>query len=93
MIIRALEHVSDSYVTLHPHPSCRYLLDNPEVSRGKRVLDLGSGCGASAIAAKLCSASHVVANDIDSGKMIITLVSCKVALNLHNTNSLPEDKC
>lgn len=44
------------------------------------MLDLGSGCGASAIAAKLCSASHVVANDIDTGKTIITLV----IIRLHN---------
>lgn len=48
-------------------PLCRYLLDNPEVCHGKTVLDLGSGCGASAIAAKLCGAAHVVANDIDPG--------------------------
>ena len=46
----------------------RYLLNNPGVAKGKRVLDLGSGCGASAIAASLCGASHVVANDIDNGK-------------------------
>ncbi|XP_041852121.1 electron transfer flavoprotein beta subunit lysine methyltransferase [Melanotaenia boesemani] len=44
----------------------RYLLDNPEVCRGRAVLDLGSGCGASAIAAKLSGAAHVVANDIDT---------------------------
>ncbi|XP_068169444.1 electron transfer flavoprotein beta subunit lysine methyltransferase [Antennarius striatus] len=43
----------------------RYLLDNPGVCRGKTVLDLGSGCGASVIAAKLCDAAHVVANDTD----------------------------
>lgn len=29
------------------------------------MLDLGCGCGASAIAAKLSGAAHVVANDID----------------------------
>lgn len=46
---------------------CRYLLDNPAVCRGRTVLDLGSGCGASAIAAKLSGAAHVVANDIDAG--------------------------
>lgn len=60
----------------HPHlpPSwCllsvwfRYLLDNPEVVRGKSVLDLGSGCGATAIAAKMSGASRVLANDIDPG--------------------------
>ncbi|XP_055461603.1 electron transfer flavoprotein beta subunit lysine methyltransferase isoform X2 [Psammomys obesus] len=43
----------------------RYLLDNPDVVRGKSVLDLGSGCGATAIAAKMSGASKVLANDID----------------------------
>lgn len=46
---------------------CRYLLDYPGLCRGKTVLDLGSGCGASAIAAKVCGATYVVANDIDPG--------------------------
>lgn len=45
----------------------RYLLDNPDECQGKTVLDVGSGCGASAIAAKLCGAAHVIANDIDKG--------------------------
>ncbi|KAL6474369.1 hypothetical protein MHYP_G00179300 [Metynnis hypsauchen] len=48
----------------------RYLLNKPEVSVGKRVLDLGCGCGASAIAAKLSGATHVVANDIDPGELL-----------------------
>ncbi|XP_042562751.1 electron transfer flavoprotein beta subunit lysine methyltransferase [Clupea harengus] len=56
----------------------RYLLNNPEVSRGKKVLDLGSGCGASAIAAKLCSASHVVANDIDSVAALAIQLNCEL---------------
>ncbi|XP_008566323.1 PREDICTED: methyltransferase-like protein 20 isoform X2 [Galeopterus variegatus] len=43
----------------------RYLLDNPDVVRGKSVLDLGSGCGATAIAAKMNGASKILANDID----------------------------
>ncbi|XP_049580304.1 electron transfer flavoprotein beta subunit lysine methyltransferase [Syngnathus scovelli] len=51
----------------------RYLLDNPGVCLGKSVLDLGSGCGASIIAAKLCGANRVVANDIDS---VATLATC-----------------
>ena len=44
----------------------RYLLDNPSLIRGKTVLDIGSGCGATAIAASVCGA-HVVANDICTG--------------------------
>lgn len=46
----------------------RYLLDNPDVVRGKSVLDLGSGCGATAIAAKMSGASRILANDIDPSK-------------------------
>ncbi len=49
----------------------RYLLNNPEVSGGRKVLDLGCGCGASAIAAKLTGASHVVANDIDPSETCV----------------------
>ncbi|KAM4619216.1 electron transfer flavoprotein beta subunit lysine methyltransferase [Polymixia lowei] len=56
----------------------RYLLNNPGVSEGKRVLDLGSGCGASAIAAKLCGAAHVVANDIDPVAAIATHMNCEL---------------
>ncbi|XP_059916838.1 electron transfer flavoprotein beta subunit lysine methyltransferase [Gadus macrocephalus] len=56
----------------------RYLLNNPGVAKGKRVLDLGSGCGASAIAASLCGASHVVANDIDNVSAIATIINCEL---------------
>ncbi|XP_070764033.1 electron transfer flavoprotein beta subunit lysine methyltransferase [Enoplosus armatus] len=56
----------------------RYLLDNPGVCRGKTVLDLGSGCGASAIAAKLCGAAHVVANDIDTVAAVATHMNCEL---------------
>lgn len=48
----------------------RYILDHPEIVKGKRVLDLGSGCGATAIAAARCGASSVTANDIDPCKLI-----------------------
>ncbi|XP_053321274.1 electron transfer flavoprotein beta subunit lysine methyltransferase [Spea bombifrons] len=43
----------------------RYILDNPDIVRSRRVLDLGSGCGAAAIAAGMGGASYVLANDID----------------------------
>lgn len=45
-----------------------YLLDNNSLVRERRVLDVGCGCGASAIAAKMAGATHVIANDIDAGK-------------------------
>jgi predicted nicotinamide N-methyase len=43
----------------------RYLLDNPQCVAGKRVLDLGSGGGLSAIAAMQVGAAAVRAADID----------------------------
>lgn len=60
----------------------RYLLDNPKVSAGKKVLDLGSGCGASAISAKVSGAAYVVANDIDPGDAFIHM--SKIPYILHN---------
>jgi len=43
----------------------RYVLDNPELVRGKRVLDFAAGSGASAIAAAKGGATQVLAADID----------------------------
>ena len=45
----------------------RFILDSPSIFKDETVLDVGSGCGASAIAAKLARASRVVANDTDQG--------------------------
>ena len=43
----------------------RHLLDNWEVVRGKRVLDVGAGCGLEAIAAAMAGAASITAADID----------------------------
>jgi predicted nicotinamide N-methyase len=43
----------------------RYVLDHPEVVRGRRVLDLASGGGLVGIAAARAGAAHVTANEID----------------------------
>ncbi|HEX4533328.1 MAG TPA: 50S ribosomal protein L11 methyltransferase, partial [Rhizomicrobium sp.] len=43
----------------------RYILDNPDEVRGKRVLDFGSGSGLVSIAAAKAGAAHVVAADVD----------------------------
>jgi predicted nicotinamide N-methyase len=44
----------------------RYLLDHPETVAGRTVLDIGSGSGLVAIAARMAGARHVTANDIDT---------------------------
>ncbi|HJW40286.1 MAG TPA: methyltransferase [Rhizomicrobium sp.] len=43
----------------------RYVLDHPDLVRGKRVLDFGSGSGLVAIAAAKAGAERVTAADID----------------------------
>jgi predicted nicotinamide N-methyase len=43
----------------------RYVLDNPAVVAGRRVLDLASGSGLAGIAAGKAGAAAVTANDID----------------------------
>jgi predicted nicotinamide N-methyase len=44
----------------------RYLLDRPQNAAGRRVLDLGAGCGLVAIAAAMAGATDVLAAEIDS---------------------------
>ncbi len=44
----------------------RYVLDHPEIVRGKSVLDFGSGSGAVAIAAAKAGARSVLAADTDA---------------------------
>lgn len=44
----------------------RYLLDHPEIARGRRVLDVASGSGLVAIAAMQAGAAHAIAVDIDA---------------------------
>jgi predicted nicotinamide N-methyase len=43
----------------------RYVLDNPEIVRGRRVLDFGAGSGLVGIAAAKAGAFDVVASEID----------------------------
>lgn len=57
----------------------RYLLDNPEISRERHVLDLGTGSGINAIAAKMAGASQVLANDID--RLALSAVALNATAN------------
>ena len=43
----------------------RFILDNPAMVRGCRVVDFGAGSGICAVAAARSGAAHVVATDID----------------------------
>lgn len=51
----------------------RFVLENPDIVKDKSVLDVGSGCGATSIAAIMKKAKYAVANDIDEGKYEISL--------------------
>lgn len=48
----------------------RYLLDNPDQVRGRRVIDFAAGSGVSALAAVRAGAASVVANDIDTLSLV-----------------------
>jgi predicted nicotinamide N-methyase len=48
----------------------RYLLDHPEVVRGKRVIDFAAGSGVSSMAAARAGAASIVANDIDGLSLV-----------------------
>jgi predicted nicotinamide N-methyase len=52
----------------------RYLLDNPGMVRGKRVIDFAAGSGVSSMAAAHGGAASVTANDID----LLSLVAARL---------------
>lgn len=58
----------------------RYILDNPEIVRGQRVLDFGSGSGLIAIAAMKAGAAMALAADIDA------FAAAAIALNAETNN-------
>ena len=67
----------------------RYVLDNPDMVKGKRVLDFAAGCGASAIAAALNGAAHVQAVEIDA--MAATAIGLNAQLNKVDVEVVCED--
>jgi predicted nicotinamide N-methyase len=65
----------------------RYLLDHPEVVRGRRVIDVASGSGLVAIAAAKAGAAAVTAYDIDP------LAAAAVAVNARANNVAVASVC
>ncbi|XP_058178844.1 electron transfer flavoprotein beta subunit lysine methyltransferase-like [Anopheles ziemanni] len=66
----------------------RFILDTESLFRGKSVLDVGCGCGASSIAAKMVGACSVTANDIDQVALQATLLNAKVNGIVDNADEL-----
>ncbi|XP_005186823.2 electron transfer flavoprotein beta subunit lysine methyltransferase [Musca domestica] len=56
----------------------KYVLETPELVKGKSVLDVGSGCGATSIAAIQKTAKYAIANDIDEVAGIAALLNAKL---------------
>jgi predicted nicotinamide N-methyase len=52
----------------------RFLLDNPDRVRGKKVIDFAAGSGVSSMAAAHAGATSVIANDID----VLSLVAARL---------------
>ncbi len=57
----------------------RLLLDQPELARGRRVLDFASGCGVAALAAARSGAADVRASEIDP--FAFAAIALNAALN------------
>lgn len=55
----------------------RYMLDNAETVRGKRVIDFAAGSGVSSMAAARAGAMSVVANDIDLMSLAATRLNAE----------------
>jgi predicted nicotinamide N-methyase len=67
----------------------RYILDHPAEVAGKRVLDLGSGSGLTAIASCLAGAERVLAADIDA--MALAAVRLNAAHNGVDVATVSDD--
>ena len=67
----------------------RYLLDNPALVAGRRVLDLGSGSGLVAIAAAKAGAARVLAADIDA--LALAAIGLNAAANAVTLETTADD--
>jgi predicted nicotinamide N-methyase len=67
----------------------RYLIDNPALVAGRRVLDLGSGSGLAAVAAARAGAAHVLAADIDA--LAVAAIKLNASANIVELEATSED--
>jgi predicted nicotinamide N-methyase len=66
----------------------RYILDNPEIVRGKSILDLGAGSGLVGIAAAKAGARSVLSADIDAyAEAAIALNASANGVNIATTTA------
>ncbi len=56
----------------------KHILDNPELVKGKRVMDFGAGSGVVAIAAIMAGAKQVIACDIDPDALLSCIENAKL---------------
>jgi predicted nicotinamide N-methyase len=70
----------------------RYLLDNPELVRGLRVVDFGAGSGVAGIAALMAGAAHVTAVDIDTTALRVATYNAEEnGVTLSTAEQVPQD--
>ncbi len=67
----------------------RYVLDQPDSVRNRRVLDFAAGCGIGAIAAAKSGATSVVASDIDA--IAVAVIGINAALNAVSVGTTTAD--
>lgn len=70
----------------------RYLLDRPELVRGKRVADFGAGCGVAAIAALRAGAAEAWAVDVDPHALRACRANARLnEVTLRTAETVPEE--
>ncbi|WP_339614340.1 methyltransferase [uncultured Parvibaculum sp.] len=67
----------------------RYILDNPDVVRGKRILDFGAGSGLDGIAAAMSGATSVLGADVDP--FSVTAIRLNAEMNNVSVLSVADD--
>lgn len=67
----------------------RWVLDHPELVRGKRVLDFAAGCGLAGLCCARAGAAHVSASDIDP--LAATAQQLNARLNHLEIDSVVDD--